>query len=88
MHRTQIYLQDALYTQLKHQSQMLNVSISEIIRQAVEKDLTKSAHKNASLFFASLTPLQSFADTDATQYVDELRNSSRLLRKEPGTEAA
>ena len=80
MHRTQIYLQDALYAQLKHQSQMMHVSISEIIRQAVEKDLNKSADKNASLFFSNLKPLQSFADVNAVQYVDDLRSNSRLLR--------
>ena len=80
MHRTQIYLQDALYTKLKHQSQILNVSISEIIRQAVEKDLSQQADKNASLFFNALTPLESFAENDAITYVDDLRSTSRLLQ--------
>lgn len=88
MHRTQIYLQDALYERLKHQSLILNMSISEIIRQAVEKDLSKSADKNARLFFNALAPLQSFANTDAVQYVDALRSTSRIFRVEQNNSTA
>lgn len=88
MHRTQIYLHDALYAQLKHQSQISNVSISELIRQAVERDLNKNADKNARLFFNTLTPLQSFANADAVQYVDDLRATSRIVQSNKSNEAA
>ena len=33
MPRTQIYLQDTVYEQLKHKSQMIGVNISELIRR-------------------------------------------------------
>ncbi|MDD4963695.1 MAG: ribbon-helix-helix domain-containing protein [Gallionella sp.] len=87
MHRTQIYLQDALYDRLKHQSQIVGVSISELIRKAVDKDLNQYEAHRASLFFESLKPLQSFANTDSEQYVDELRRSSRILQDTPITAA-
>lgn len=76
------------YEQLKPQSQISNVSISEIIRQAVEKDLNKNADKNARLFFNTLSPLQSFANTDAVQYVDDLRTTSRIVQCNKSNEAA
>jgi len=43
MHRTQIYLQDTVYEQLKHKSKLLSLSIYELIRTAVEKVLNALA---------------------------------------------
>jgi len=82
MHRTQIYLQDTVYEQLKHKSQMDGVSISELIRRAVEKDLNKTGSNEARAFFDALTPLQSFATTEPEQYVDDIRSHSRILQTE------
>ena len=82
MHRTQIYLQDTVYEQLKHKSQTNGVSISELIRRAVEKDLNKTCNNEARTFFDALTPLQSFVTTNPEQYVDDIRNRSRILQVE------
>ena len=81
MPRTQIYLQDTVYEQLKHKSQMIGVNISELIR-AVEKDLNKTGGNGARAFFDALTPLQSFATTEPEQYVDDIRSHSRILQAE------
>ena len=82
MHRTQIYLQDTIYEQLKHKSRLIGVSISELIRRAVEKDLNKTGSHEAKNFFDALTPLQSFAKTEPEQYVDDIRSRSRILKLE------
>jgi len=82
MHRTQIYLQDTVYEQLKHKSRLVGISISELIRRAVEKDLNKPDHNEARAFFDALTPLKSFETTEPEQYVDDIRSGSRILRVE------
>ena len=81
MHRTQIYLQECLYQQLKRRSQIQGLSISELIRRAVEKDLQEKPVADARAFFEQLTPLKSFAGIDPESYVRKLRGNSRLLRK-------
>ena len=81
MHRTQIYLQDDLYEQLRNRSKALGLSISELIRRAVEKDLSAEPAADAEAFFDRLKPLESFADVDPKSYVRRLRDKSRLLRR-------
>lgn len=82
MHRTQIYLQDTVYEQLKQKSKLIGVSISELIRRAVEKDLNKPISNEARSFFDTLSPLQSYATTEPEQYVDDIRSHSRILNLE------
>ena len=82
MHRTQLYLQDSVYKQLKLKSKMIGVSISELIRRAVEKELNKTCSNEDSAFFDALKPLQSFATTEPEQYVDDIRSCSRILQAE------
>ena len=82
MHRTQIYLQDTVYEQLKHKSKIIGVSISELIRRAVEKDLNKPSSNEARAFFDALLPLKSFTTTEPEQYVDDIRSRSRILNPE------
>jgi len=82
MHRTQIYLQDTVYEQLKHKSKVIGVSISELIRRAVEKDLNKPSSNEARAFFDALSPLQSYATTEPEQYVNDIRSRSRILNLE------
>jgi len=81
MHRTQIYLHDELYQQLKLRSQRQGLSISELIRRAVEKDLHTEPADDARTFFDQAAPLQSFAEVEPESYVRELRSQSRLLRE-------
>ena len=82
MHRTQIYLPDTVYEQLKLKSKIIGVSISELIRRAVEKDLNKPSSNEARAFFDALSPLQSYATTEPEQYVDDIRTCSRILNAE------
>lgn len=81
MHRTQIYLHDELYQQLKRRSQTQGLSISELIRRAVAKDLQAQPAADARAFFDQLPPLKSFAEVVPKSYVRELRSTSRLLRE-------
>ncbi len=83
MHRTQIYLQDDLYETLKARSRNVGVSISELIRRSLEKDIRQDPVADAQAFFDRIDPLESFADVDPETYVRGLRDTSRLLR-EPG----
>jgi len=80
MHRTQIYLQDALYESLKIRSRSVGISISELIRRTLEKDIQKDPLTDARAYFERLKPLQSFAAVDSDDYVRSLRSSSRILR--------
>lgn len=80
MHRTQIYLQDDLYERLKTRSRNVGVSISELIRRSLEKDIQQDPVADARAFFERLKPLESFANTEPETYVRKLRNTSRLLQ--------
>ena len=80
MHRTQIYLQDELYDSLKVRSRSVGVSISELIRRTLEKDIQKDPVADAKAYFARLKPLESFAGLDSEDYVRGIRGKSRTLR--------
>lgn len=80
MHRTQIYLQNDLYERLKTRSQNIGVSVSELIRRSLEKDIQQDPVADAKAFFERLKPLESFANTEPQTYVRKLRNNSRLLQ--------
>lgn len=81
MHRTQIYLQNDLYEKLKTRATTLHVSISELIRRTLEKDIQKDPVAEAQSFFDRMTPLESFTAVDARTYVDSVRRKSRILRQ-------
>ena len=80
MHRTQIYLQDELHDSLKARARSVGVSISELIRRTLEKDLQKDPLGDARAYFERLRPLESFAQTTPEDFVQGIRNTSRLLR--------
>jgi negative regulator of replication initiation len=80
MHRTQIYLPDALYESLKSRARGVGISISELIRRSLEKDLQQDPVADARAFFERLKPLESFADVDSDDYVRTIRGKSRILR--------
>lgn len=80
MHRTQIYLQDALHDSLKVRARSVGVSISELIRRTLEKDIQKDPVADARAYFLRLKPLTSFASVDSEDYVHALRGKSRILR--------
>ncbi len=80
MHRTQIYLHDALHDSLKIRSRSAGVSISELIRRTLEKEIQKDPVADARAFFERLKPLQSFANVDSDAHVRAIRSKSRILR--------
>ena len=80
MHRTQIYLQDDLYENLKARSRGLGLSISELIRRTLEKDIQKDPVADARAYFERLKPLESFASVDSETYVRNIRSTSRILK--------
>jgi hypothetical protein len=80
MQRTQIYLQDSLHETLKARAISLGISMSELIRRTLDRDLQKDAPAEARAFFGRLKPLESFAHLDAQTYVRGLRSKSRLPR--------
>ncbi len=83
MHRTQIYLQDDLHIHLKTRARSMGVSISELIRCTLEKDIRKDPGSDARAFFDQLQPLESLASVDSTAYVNTLRSKSRILKQQP-----
>lgn len=82
MHRTQIYLPDDLHDSLKARARSVGISISELIRRTLERDIAKDPVADAHAFFDRLKPLESFADVAADAYVREIRSTSRLLRQD------
>ncbi len=80
MQRTQIYLEDNLIIELKTIAKSLNISMSEFIRGAVKKELKKYEQNNLSQFIDELEPLESFKNVDAVEYVDNIRNRSRIVK--------
>ena len=80
MQRTQIYLEDNLIVELKTIAKSMNISMSEFIRGAVKKELKKYEQNNLSQFIDSLQPLESFENIDASEYVDNIRSKSRIVK--------
>ncbi len=88
MHRTQIYLPDDLHERLKARSRADGLSMTELIRRAVEKELQReSSTSDVRQFFEEMAPLESFADWEPEQYVRSLRDASRILRNEQNQNA-
>jgi len=80
MHRTQIYLQDELHDSLKARARRVGISISELIRRTLEKDIQKDPVADARAYFERLKPLESFAQIDSEDHVRAIRGKSRILR--------
>ena len=80
MHRTQIYLHDALHDSLKARARTIGISISELIRRTLEKDIQKDPVADARAYFERLKPLESFANVNSEDYVRAIRSKSRILR--------
>ena len=80
MQRTQIYLEENLLAELKRIAKNLNVSMSELIREAVKKELERYKQNTLSQFIDNLEVLESFKDVEAENYVDAIRNKSRIIK--------
>ena len=79
MQRTQIYFERDTLQELKQIAQNLNISVSEFIRRVMKQEIKKQKKSNLNSFLTTMKPLESFADVEATEYVKELRASSRIL---------
>jgi len=79
MHRTQLYIDEDIFSQVQKTAKSLNISISEYIRTAVKNELEKETRQNMSDFFEKLEPLESFKDVDASEYVNNIRTNSRII---------
>jgi len=77
MQRTQIYLDDDILIKLKNIAKESKISVSEFIRKAIDMQLKNS--NNLKSFLDRLEPLDSFKETDAKKYVDEIRSKSRII---------
>lgn len=80
MNRTQIYLHDSLHNRLKQQAHQVGISMSELIRRTLERDLPALPATPAQDFFSKLKPLDSFSAQSPQDFVRQTRGASRLLR--------
>jgi hypothetical protein len=69
-----------LYESLKIRSRSVGVSISELIRRTLEKDIQKDPVADARAYFDRLKPLESFVGVDSENYVRAIRSKSRILQ--------
>jgi post-segregation antitoxin (ccd killing protein) len=79
MQRTQIYFEQDTLQDLKEIAGNLNISVSELIRNVMKKEIKKTKESNLNDFLANMSPIESFKDVDATEYVNNIRSSSRIL---------
>jgi post-segregation antitoxin (ccd killing protein) len=79
MHRTQVYIEDDIFAKTKTIAQSLNISISQFIRDAISNQLKTKETKDMKSFLENMTPIKSFEDIDATDYVQSIRSKSRII---------
>ncbi len=81
MQRTQIYFEQETLQELKEIAKNLNLSLSEFIRNIIKKELNKQKTNTLNEFLATMKPLESFKNEDASDYVNSLRSKSRILHE-------
>ncbi len=79
MQRTQIYFEQQTLKELKSIASSLNISVSEFIRSVVKKEIKKKKQDDLQSFISKMTPVKSFLDVDAKEYVNDIRFKSRIL---------
>jgi len=79
MRRTQIYFEQDTLQDLKEIAGNLNISVSEFIRRVMKVEIKKKKERDLNDFLSSMTPIESFKDIDAAEYVNEMRSKSRIL---------
>jgi len=79
MQRTQIYFEQDTLQDLKEIASNLNISVSEFIRRVMKVEIKKKKKRDLNDFLTQMTPLESFKDMDAVEYVNETRSKSRIL---------
>ena len=81
MHRTQLYLEDQIWSVLRIRAQEEKTTISELVRQAVRERYAAGLErqKQAMEEFVGSAKRRG-RQQDATEYVRQLRRSTRLGR--------
>jgi len=79
MQRTQIYFEQSTLSDIKNMAKSLNISTSEFIRDVMKKEIKKKKNSNLKIFLDDLEPLDSFKDIKTQDYVQEIRNKSRII---------
>jgi len=79
MQRTQIYFEQDTLQDLKEIANNLNISVSEFIRRVMKVEIKKKKKRNLNDFLANMSPIESFKNIDATEYMNEIRSKSRIL---------
>lgn len=82
MHRTQIYLEEATFEKLQIFSKKAKISIAEFIRKAVKKEVENEEARSLEKFLSDLPMLESFKNLNTTEYMDNIRKNSRILKNE------
>jgi post-segregation antitoxin (ccd killing protein) len=65
MHKTQIYLEETLFEELKIEAKKLGISISGYIRNTIKEDILKKKEKNSKLDFSEFSGI--WEDNDISQ---------------------
>jgi hypothetical protein len=71
-----------LRRRLKLQARSASISMSELIRQTLEKGIDQDPFASARAFFDRFEPLESFKNVDTEGVVREIRSKGRILRSE------
>lgn len=72
MYHAEIDLPDEMADQVQTMLRQTGKTLSQLVQQALVRELRQQTDE-MSEFFAGLQPLESFADVDASRYVEELR---------------
>lgn len=81
MRRTQLYLDDDLWTVLRFQARIEKTTISELVRRAVRERYSVDREKRKKAMEAVIGIWKDRTDIgDSTEYVRKLRRDTRLER--------
>lgn len=81
MRRTQLYLSESTWKMLHGRARQLRVTISELVRQAIQEKYEKSTVDRQEAMRAIIGLWQDRKDIgDSTTYVRKLRKDNRLTR--------
>jgi metal-responsive CopG/Arc/MetJ family transcriptional regulator len=81
MHRTQLYLDDDLYTTLKARAQQDGTSISELVRVAARDRYSDKSEQRKSAMLGIVGLWKDRADLPDTEtYIRNLRDDDRIER--------
>jgi hypothetical protein len=81
MFDTQIHVPDEIADQIQANISECGETFEQFIQQAVEHELLRRKTNDLKSFFATLQPLESFAEIESITYVDNIRSTSRIIHE-------